>query len=81
MATVAQLQSVVQKYSDFKNSIQNGQTALQNVITVGTVLYTDAAFAAVFPNSVTAYKAYLLQVQSAINTFVSSFPAEPTLNG
>lgn len=75
------LQQMVSELNAFNGSLYSGQSALQNVITQGTILYNDANFAAAFPNSIAAYKTYLLAVQSAINTFEASFPAAPVLNG
>jgi hypothetical protein len=81
MATISQLQQIYNEYQNFKNSLGTAQASLQNVIAQGTVLYNDNVLATTFPNSITAYKAYLVSAQNAINSFIASFPAEPNLNG
>jgi len=70
---------IVPEKTAFDNSLANAKAALAAVIAAGTVLYGDTVFAAAFPNDMPGFKTYLLNAQSAINTFITNFPAEPTL--
>lgn len=81
MTTIAQIQTIVQEFNNFKNSYNIAGSALANVITTGTTLYNDAVMASEFPNSWTTYQAYLVDLQDAINTFIAGLPAEPPLSG
>lgn len=79
--TISNLQTMAQEYQNFINAYNTANVALQNVISVGTVLYNDATFAALFPNSITAYKTYLVSLQTDINSFIAGIPAAPALSG
>lgn len=80
-SSIAQLQTLIAEYQNFKNAYNTAGAALNNVITIGTVLFGDPNLAAEFPNSITAYKAYLVSLQTSINTFIGALPVEPPLNG
>lgn len=79
--SIAQLQTIIAEYQNFKSAYNTAGSALNNVIASGTVLFNDANFAAEFPNSITAYKAYLVSLQTSINTFIGALPVEPPLSG
>lgn len=70
-----------QEYQGFQNAYTVTGQALQEVINTGTVLYNDASLAQQFPNSIAAYQAYLLSLQTYINTFLGGLPQAPPLNG
>jgi hypothetical protein len=79
--TIGQFGSIWNEYQVFNNSITSGAAALNNVITQGTVVYNDPNFLTAFPTSFAAFQAYLLNVQTVINTLFSTFPVEPALGG
>ena len=81
MTSIATYAQITQEYENFKQSYTVAGTALANVITQGTTLYNDAALATAFPTSINTYKTYLVDLQSAINTFIAGLPVEPPLNG
>jgi len=78
---ISTVQSMMAEYNNYKNTLTNGLNALNAVIASGTIIYNDANFTSEFPNTIAAYKTYLLSVQTAINSFIAGFPVEPTLNG
>lgn len=79
--SIATLQNMTTEFESFKRSYNNAGSALAQVINTGTVIYNDANFASEFPTSWAAYQAYLVKLQSAINTFIAGLPVEPPLNG
>lgn len=78
---ISTLTAMTREYENFKLAYSTAATALQNVISTGTVLYTDANFLAEFPNTWATYQAYLQSLQNSINTFIAGLPVEPPLNG
>lgn len=74
-------QTASAEWQNYKNAYNIAGQSLANVITTGTVVYNDPSFRAMFPNSFVAYQQYLVLLQTAINTFISTLPVEPTLNG
>lgn len=78
---ISDIQRISAEYYNFKNAYDAAGSALSNVISIGTSLYNDAALVSLFPTSSQAYKTYLVNVQSAINTFIAGLPAEPPLSG
>lgn len=81
MSTMNDLQQLIVEYQSFQGAYNSASFALQNVIKTGSDLYADAKFTQLFPNSVAAYKAYLVSLQTAINTFLASLPVAPPING
>ncbi len=79
MITIEEVQSVARKYQAYKYSLNQGQASLEEVIKAGTILFTDEDLTQLFPTAIVAYKNYLISVQTAINSFVESFPVEPEL--
>jgi len=70
-----------QEYNAFINAYNVASTALSNVISTGTIIYQDNNGQAIFPNTFNTFKQYLVQLNSAIQTFIASLPARPSLNG
>ena len=62
-------------------SVNVGKNAINDAIKIGTAIYQNANLLTIFPSSSTAYKAWLLNAQTAINNFINTFPAEPPLSG
>lgn len=77
--SISNLSAIITEYNNFKSAYNIGGSAIANVVTTGTILYNDANFAAEFPNNITAYKAYLVALNSAITTFLANLPVEPPL--
>lgn len=77
--TINQLAGICAEYNTYKSSLSDAQRALNNIITQGTPFYLDPNMAAQFPTDWPTYQQYLLSVQTAINNFINTFPAEPPL--
>lgn len=74
-------QTASAEWQNYKNAYNIAGQALNNVLTTGTVVYHDPSFIAMFPNSFAAYQQYLVNLQTAINSFISTLPVEPSLSG
>lgn len=81
MSSIAQINTLIQEYQAFQNSLSTAQMVLDNVVAQGTVIFNDATLMALFPNTAVAYKAWLVSLGSSITTFRNSIPAPPSLNG
>ena len=78
---INQYQQMTNEWAAFQNSYFSASSALANVIAQGTIIYNDPVLLAAFPTSFPAYQAYLLTLQTYINTFVAGLPVAPVLNG
>lgn len=72
--------SMSNEYTQFKSYMNSFPAKFTDLIALGTVLYGDANFAAAYPIDWPAYQTWLISIQTAINTFLQNFPAEPPLS-
>ena len=79
--SISEVKDLYSQYEQFKFSLTNAEDSLKKVIAAGTVIFNSATFAEAFPNTIAAYKTYLVNAQTAINNFVNNFPSEPQLDG
>lgn len=68
---------IMDKYAAYKNAVAVAAAALQAVKDTGTELYNDTSYAATF-GTISGYTTHLTNRKNAINTFIASFPTEPT---
>lgn len=79
MASIQEIQNAVQQWENFQGAYSSAANSLQNVITLGTLIYNNPVYSELFPNSFGTYQQYLLNLKSAIDTFVAAVPAAPPL--
>lgn len=79
--TMTGIQNLSAEYQQFNSTYYSAGDALNKVLATGTVLYNDPTFAALFPNSIVAYQAYLAALQTYINTFLQGLPVAPAITG
>lgn len=77
--TQADFQILAAQLSSFQASLLSAQTALNNVVITGTQVYNSPGLPEFFPTTYVAYKTALSQANTAINTFLSTFPVIPSL--
>lgn len=79
MVTMEDMLIIGAQRTSYFNSLIAGENSLNQVIDSGKSIYESPLYTDAFPQDIAAFRQYLINVQSTINNFISTFPVAPPL--